>query len=847
MATLSEVKFLKRNWLQGGEADLSESQGAPVNKEVPKKQKTVRHREDIHGLLTASALAGNATETYLFGTQVTTTLLGCIPGTIFVSQVILPIFYNLKIVSLNEYLELRFKSRCLRKMATCCQLLLIAMSMSMGVYVPSLALSAVTNLTTVTSILIMGSISTFYVTIGGVRAVVYTDVLQTLLMFVGVLVVVVVCCVNLGGVATVWHIADHGSRLEFFNLDTSPFVRHSLCSTLVLGFYLMIGVVGCNQPTYQRLASVSTLHTAQWLCIFTLVGLWCLWSLFFFSGLVAYATYRDCDPLTTGKITKPDQIIPFLVTDKLNHLTGMAGIFVSAVYSGVLSTLSTLGNSAACLIWEDFLKHRPYFSRLSSAGAIKAVMIISAGTGVMATSLGLMVGDLGNAFHVIVSINSAISGPLCGIFLTGICAPWVNHKSIVVGFVTSILYSMWTVIGKFLRGGGSPRRLPLSTQGCPGALALNTTVEDLLNTTMLDSYGLLNPTLNDGLLTNATAEHEIEFKTIYDVSYCYLGMIGIILTAVVASLVSCCTERHQIKSMKQETRQVLVTVKGPISEKLDIGIWSMFTYTRLKLPEPVSCFRCQRFGHQKESCKLPGGSMTPARVVGRNAGVVGLNARVVGLNARVVDLNARVAGLKARVGSLNARVVGLNPRLVGLNIKVVGLNARVVTLNARVVDLNARVVDLNARVSPEANPQQFKDQLMKTEHCLENLTNQAPHIILLGNFNLRHLKWKNLSKTIIGERIPGNNPIEQLFANDQLQMSDRFVLNQQIVEPTSKDLRVATPQDLPPGTVNASCERVYRRVTVFLRDGETRSSIHSTCSDEATLNMLPIHHPHHPK
>lgn len=70
--------------------------------------------------------------------------------------------------------------------------------------------------------------------------------------------------------------------------------------------------------------------------MFFLLGMILLWGVFYTSGLVAYALYKDCDPLTSGKIEKPDQIIPFMVTDKLSHLTGVAGLFVAAVYGGVL-------------------------------------------------------------------------------------------------------------------------------------------------------------------------------------------------------------------------------------------------------------------------------------------------------------------------------------------------------------------------------------------------------------------------------------------------------------------------------------------------------------------------------
>ena len=72
------------------------------------------------------------------------------------------------------------------------------------------------------------------------------------------------------------------------------------------------------------------------LCLLFLIGAFILWSLFFFVGLVAYAAYADCDPLKSGKIKKPDQIVPFMVSEKLSHIPGFSGLFVSAVYASVL-------------------------------------------------------------------------------------------------------------------------------------------------------------------------------------------------------------------------------------------------------------------------------------------------------------------------------------------------------------------------------------------------------------------------------------------------------------------------------------------------------------------------------
>nr|XP_053629344.1 sodium-coupled monocarboxylate transporter 1-like isoform X3 [Cherax quadricarinatus] len=267
----------------------------------------------LGGWISAISFVGNPTEIYFFGTQLTTILLGTVPGSLFAGYIILPIFYKLKIVSINE---------------------------------------------------------------GGVRAVVYTDVLQTLIMFGGVLLVVIVCSIDLGGIGNVWTIAERGGRIQFFDFNTSPYERHTFWSTVMLGFYQGATTLTLVQQSYQRLASVSTLQTSQRLIIGFVVGLFTLWIVLYLSGLVAYATYRDCDPLTSGRIQKPDQILTFLVTDKLRYMTGMAGLFVAAVYGCVLSTHSSCGNSMACLVWEDFIKHHKYFSGLSDAKATNVVKLL---------------------------------------------------------------------------------------------------------------------------------------------------------------------------------------------------------------------------------------------------------------------------------------------------------------------------------------------------------------------------------------------------------------------------------------------------------------------------------------
>ncbi|XP_063863929.1 sodium-coupled monocarboxylate transporter 1-like [Scylla paramamosain] len=513
----------------------------------------------LGGWVSAVSILGNATEVYFYGTQLVTSLLGCIPASILVVTVILPLLYELRIISINEYIELRYNSATLRKLMTLCVLFTNYFFMGVCLYTPSLALTTVTSLPSWTATLIMGSVCTIYITIGGVKAVVYTDVMQTLLMFGGVLAVVVTCCQDLGGLGNVWTIAQRGGRISFFDMNTSIFERHTFLSTFVLGFYVFLNNVGFNPIMFQRFAAVSTVQSAVRLSVFFLFGMAALWIVFFLSGLVAYASYADCDPLTAGLIQKPDQIIPFLVTDRLSRFSGLVGIFVAAVYSGVLSTVSSCANSVACVFWEDFLKPRPYFSKFSDAKATNVVKLISAVSGVVAIMLGLLVEEMGNIFVVAYSVCGAVVGPMTGVYLTGIFAPWVTVKGATMGFFVSLVFNLWVVIGKLARGGGSPSMLPLSTAGCLAPL-MNTTLPDVLPTTSYITT-LLNTT------ATAVASETLDEGTVYDISYCYLGIAGVVITMVVSTLTSLLAGPTKPDSLRKG-------VVSPTCLKVYTWVWS---------------------------------------------------------------------------------------------------------------------------------------------------------------------------------------------------------------------------------------------------------------------------------
>ncbi|NXW64658.1 SC5A6 protein, partial [Eurystomus gularis] len=125
----------------------------------------------------------------------------------------IPVFYRLRITSTYEYLELRF-NKTVRIFGTITFIFQMVIYMGVVLYAPALALNAVTGFDLWSAVLTMGLVCTLYTTLGGLKAVIWTDVFQTLVMFAGQLAVIVVGARRVGGMARVWSLAEQEGKIS---------------------------------------------------------------------------------------------------------------------------------------------------------------------------------------------------------------------------------------------------------------------------------------------------------------------------------------------------------------------------------------------------------------------------------------------------------------------------------------------------------------------------------------------------------------------------------------------------------------------------------------------------------
>lgn len=164
--------------------------------------------------MSAITLLGVSAENYYYGMQFVVINAAYGIATPIACYLYLPVFFGLQKTSTYEYLELRFGPK-IRMLASLTYTLQMVLYNGIVLYAPAIVLESVTGLDRLISILVVGLVCTFYSTLGGMKAVLFTDLLQSFLMFVAVFCVVIYSAIQVGGFNEIFVIAKEGGRLDF--------------------------------------------------------------------------------------------------------------------------------------------------------------------------------------------------------------------------------------------------------------------------------------------------------------------------------------------------------------------------------------------------------------------------------------------------------------------------------------------------------------------------------------------------------------------------------------------------------------------------------------------------------
>lgn len=354
-----------------------------------------------------------------------------------------PVYLRLGVTSVYEYLEVRF-NRPMRRLGTLLFALYAIGWMGSMVYATGLILKAVLDLDPSQfrwTIIAVGLFATVYTSLGGIKAVIWTDVLQAATLGGGMLAVLLLSIEKIpGGVSKIVSLGvTHDKFLMFeISLDlTDPSLTFlSACS---LGLFVYLTGYTTSQVTVQRYLCVRNLAEARRALAINAAVAALVALLFFFVGTTIFAYYRRAGGPGLPTLEKQDQLMPHFVLNELRGHVGLMGLLVAGLFAAVMSTIDSGINSLTAVVVYDWLSGR----RLPVA----ASRLLCALFGLSVIGAALLAPLLGDAvIKIIAVVAGAFLGLLFAVFLMGMLIPRANTAGAVVGLAAGAvsLAFVWT-------------------------------------------------------------------------------------------------------------------------------------------------------------------------------------------------------------------------------------------------------------------------------------------------------------------------------------------------------------------------------------------------------------------
>lgn len=344
----------------------------------------------------------------------------------------LPFFRRLNVTTAYEYLERRF-NLAVRLFGSLSFVVFQLGRMSVVVYLPALALSAVTGIDTYTCIATMGVLATVYTVLGGMEAVIWTDVLQVFVLWGGICLSLVIILINVDGLGTVYHTASEHGKLWMFNWtwDTSQAATWLI---LIGSFALQFGPYTTDQAVVQRYMTTKDDRAAA-RSIWLNGALAIPFSLLFFVLGTCLFVFFEAHPNLLMLGMENDKVFPLFMATQLP--IGLSGLVIAGVFAASMSSLDSSMHSVATALTTDF--YRRLNPQADDHGCLRLARVLTVAVGGIGTLVALLLAryDISSLFFLFQKLLGLISSGLVGIFILGIFTRRSHSIGVLIGAVAS--------------------------------------------------------------------------------------------------------------------------------------------------------------------------------------------------------------------------------------------------------------------------------------------------------------------------------------------------------------------------------------------------------------------------
>ncbi len=371
--------------------------------------------------------------------QYLTNNLIAVIGLMFVAIWIVPLLRRLDLMSVFSYLETRFHPAIRMIASALCIVMQIGSRMSVILFLPALAIATITGIDVVWSILIMGVFTILYTTLGGMKAVIWTDFVQVFVMFGGAVFAIgfIVYQLN-GGIPELLSVAaaEDKTRLFDFSFDLT---KATVWGFIFLVLFDVVLTFPKDQVLMQRVLSTRSDREAG-RSVWTFAAIMIPGGFLFYMIGTALFVYYKSHPERMNPTLSIDATFPLFIAAELPM--GVTGLIIAGIFAAAMSTLSSIINSVATLASVDF--YEKLVKHPTPARSVLFAEVASVVVGLVGIGFALLLSryDIHSLFDVSIELAGLLGGGFAGAYTLGMFTKRANSAGVAIGIGSSICLTL---------------------------------------------------------------------------------------------------------------------------------------------------------------------------------------------------------------------------------------------------------------------------------------------------------------------------------------------------------------------------------------------------------------------
>jgi len=369
--------------------------------------------------------------------------LGFVVGRVLIAWFLVPQYLRGELMSAYQLLQQRF-NRSVQRTASGLFLLTRAVADGLRLYLAALLLQQFTGWNGEASVLVIGAATILYTLLGGVQAVIWTDLVQFVIYVLGAVVAgVYVLRLIPGGVAEFAAAGARAHKFALLNFTTDPTQAYTFWAGLVGGAFLTMASHGADQMMVQRYFCSRSLGQARAALALSGVAVLVQFALFLSIGAGLYVL-KEKGILHTAGGTKDDEVFGLFIVHFLPH--GLVGLLIAAVLAASMSTLSSSLNSSASAFVADF--YRPLYPGRKERHYLIVSRWLTLVWGLSRVAVALLAlywFRESSVIDQVLTVAGFTTGMILGLFLLGSLRrpvpSWAALAGLVAGF--AVVFLVW--------------------------------------------------------------------------------------------------------------------------------------------------------------------------------------------------------------------------------------------------------------------------------------------------------------------------------------------------------------------------------------------------------------------